>query len=68
MSHIFKSLGLVSSKPDAQYHDVVQIYDAAHGKYMSNVSDEKGDVGHLLPTVSMPMAAQPVPYVVKGGK
>ena len=68
MADIFKSIGLVSSKPDAQYHDVVQIYDAAHGKYASNVSDEKGDVGHLLPTVSMPMAGQHVPYVLKGGK
>ena len=68
MAHdLFKSLGLISSKPDAQYHDAVQMYDAAHGKYVGNVP-EHASVEPLLPTVAMPKAADPMPYVLKGGK
>lgn len=64
---LFKSLGLISSKSDAQYHDAVALYDAMHGKYAGNVSVAGGEA-HLLPTVQMPMAAQHVPYSVKGVK
>lgn len=61
-----KNIGLISSEPGAKFHDPVQMYDAMYGKYVGNVS--QGSVESRLPTVQMPMAPEPKPFVMKGGK
>jgi hypothetical protein len=55
----------IAAKLSAAMPEATNVYDAAHGKYADKVA-AMHDTAAKLGTASMPQAADPSPFVLKG--